>query len=54
MWQVAPDSLIDSEFDETNLVNDSGFGTQTRKVCKLNDISSGENLGSVFWFVFFP
>ena len=51
MWQAAPDNLIDSEFDETNPVNDSGFGTQTREVCKLNDVSSGENLGSDFCFL---
>ena len=49
MWQAAPDNSIDSEFDETNPVNDSGFGTQTREVCKLNDISSGENLDRVFF-----
>ena len=50
MWQAAPDNLIDSQFDETNPVNDSGFGTQTREVCKLNDVTSGENLGSDFCF----
>ena len=45
IWQAAPDNSIDSELDETNSVNDSGFGTQTREVCKLNDISNGGKLG---------
>ena len=35
MWQAAPDNLIDSEFDEKNPVNDSGFECKRERYANL-------------------